>query len=187
MKLTKYAWLLLVSFFIFSCDPDDPDPINEEEVITRVTYQLTPVGGGAIVNLNFSDPDGDGGTAPVITGGTLAAGKTYTGKLTLLNEAANPDEDITTEIEEEGVDHQFFFSVSSGLDGAFELAYTDVDAKGNPIGLTTELTTVKAGSGTFRITLRHLPNKTASGVKNGDITNAGGETDIEVDFPVTVL
>ena len=187
MKLSKYTWLLLASFFVFSCDPDDPDPINEEEVITRVTYTLTPVGGGSTVSLVFSDPDGDGGTAPVITGGSLALGKTYTGVITLLNEAANPDEDITTEVQEEGEDHQFFFSVSTGLTDAFELAYTDADAKGNPIGLKTELTTVKAGTGTLRLTLRHLPNKTASGVKNGDITNAGGETDVEVDFPVTVL
>ena len=187
MKLSKYTWLLLASFFVFSCDPDDPDPINEEEVITRVTYTLTPVGGGSTVSLVFSDPDGDGGTAPVITGGSLALGKTYTGVITLLNEAANPDEDITTEVQEEGEDHQFFFSVSSGLTDAFELAYTDADAKGTPIGLKTELTTVKAGTGTLRLTLRHLPNKTASGVKNGDITNAGGETDVEVDFPVTVL
>lgn len=187
MKFTKYTWLLFASLFIFACNPDDPEPVNEEEVITRVTYTLTPQGGGSTVSLVFSDPDGDGGTAPVITGGNLVLGKTYTGVLTLLNEAANPDEDITTEIEEEGEDHQFFFSVSSGLTDAFELAYTDADAKGNPIGLTTELTTKKAGTGTFRVTLRHQPNKTASGVKNGDITNAGGETDVEVDFPVTVL
>jgi hypothetical protein len=188
MKLTKYSWLLLLSaFFVLSCDPDDPDPVNEEEVITRITYTLTPVGGGNTVVLTFNDADGDGGAAPVITGGNLALGKTYAGSISLLNEAVNPDVNVTAEVEEEGEDHQFFFSVSSGLDGAFELAYTDADTKGNPIGLTTELKTVKTGTGTFRITLRHLPNKTASGVKNGDITNAGGETDVEVDFPVTVL
>ncbi|HBK71516.1 MAG TPA: type 1 periplasmic binding fold superfamily protein, partial [Flavobacteriaceae bacterium] len=34
--------------------------------------------------------------------------------------------------------------------------------------------------------LRHEPNKSASGVSDGDITNAGGETDIEVIFNITV-
>ena len=36
------------------------------------------------------------------------------------------------------------------------------------------------------MTLRHEPAKDASGVAAGDITNAGGETDIEVTFDVTV-
>ena len=38
----------------------------------------------------------------------------------------------------------------------------------------------------YTITLRHEPAKTATGVSGGDITNAGGETDIEVVFDVTV-
>jgi hypothetical protein len=38
----------------------------------------------------------------------------------------------------------------------------------------------------LKITLRHEPNKKASGVVGGSITNAGGETDIEVSFDVEV-
>jgi hypothetical protein len=34
--------------------------------------------------------------------------------------------------------------------------------------------------------LRHEPNKDALNVASGEITNAGGETDIEVSFPVTI-
>jgi len=36
------------------------------------------------------------------------------------------------------------------------------------------------------ITLRHEPAKDATGVSDGDITNAGGETDISVNFPVEI-
>jgi len=62
-----------------------------------------------------------------------------------------------------------------------------MDADGNPIGLdfivTTDATT---GTEAFTITLRHEPSKDAAGVSAGDITNAGGETDVEVTFNVTV-
>jgi hypothetical protein len=48
----------------------------------------------------------------------------------------------------------------------------------NPIGLDFSFATWTAGgAGTLRITLRHLPNKSATGVASGDITNADGETD----------
>jgi len=52
--------------------------------------------------------------------------------------------------------------------------------------LANTLTTDAAGSGTITVILRHEPDKGASGVNDGDITNAGGETDIEVTFDVTV-
>ena len=64
--------------------------------------------------------------------------------------------------------------------------YTDADDNGNPIGILTTLTTGEVGSGNLRIVLRYGPNKNADGVFSGDITNAGGETDIEVVFPITI-
>ncbi|MEZ7887763.1 MAG: type 1 periplasmic binding fold superfamily protein, partial [Flavobacteriales bacterium] len=60
------------------------------------------------------------------------------------------------------------------------------DEEGNPIGLSTVLTTGEMGSGTITVTLRHEPNKDAAGVSSGDIANAGGETDIEVTFNVEI-
>ncbi|MEZ4987407.1 MAG: type 1 periplasmic binding fold superfamily protein [Saprospiraceae bacterium] len=180
--------LLLTALFIgvlyFSACEKDPEVPQEEELITTLTAVLTPVGGGTAVTLNFSDIDGDGGAAPVITGGTLAAGTTYTAAITLLNESESPAEDITEEIEMEDDEHQFFFAVSSGLNVA--IAYADQDADGNPVGLASTWVAGTAGSGNVTITLRHEPNKNATGVKDGDITNAGGETDIEVTFPVTI-
>ena len=50
----------------------------------------------------------------------------------------------------------------------------------------TTLTTGEAGTGTLSIILRHEPAKDASGVSDGQIANAGGETDIEVSFNITI-
>jgi len=181
--------LLLSSFTLMfsSCEkePEEPTKENEEEVITTLTFTLTPTNNASAptVTMQFQDLDGDGGNAPTITGGELADSTTYTGSLTLLNEAETPAEDITAEIREEDKEHQFFFQTDvNGL----SVAYTDQDPDGNPIGLSTTITTVQANSGNLTVTLKHEPNKSAAGVAGGDITNAGGETDIEVVFPVEV-
>ena len=52
---------------------------------------------------------------------------------------------------------------------------------GNPVGLSFILSTSDASSGALTFTLRHEPNKPNSG-----LDNAGGETDIEITFNVTV-
>ena len=119
----------------------------------------------------------------MITLDTLAANTTYMGTITLLNEQEDPAEDITEEVEEEALEHQFFFQTTvSGL----SVSYNDEDSEGNPIGLSTNVTTTNSGSGTLTITLRHQPDKSAANVSDGDITNAGGETDISVTFDVLV-
>jgi hypothetical protein len=97
----------------------------------------------------------------------------------LLNETESPAENVTEEIEEEDLDHQFFYTVGSGLDVAAE--YGDADSEGNPLGLSFILNTGVASSGGLTFTLRHEPNKPNTGLEN-----AGGETDIEVTFDVTV-
>lgn len=186
MNQYKLFFLLfaVMSFSFMACDDDDPIIVDDEELITTVTVTLTPQSGGNAVVLNFSDPDGDGGMDPVIDGGTLAANTTYTAAIVLLNESETPAENITEEIEEEDEDHQFFFATSGGLD--LTVAYADADANGNPIGLATTVTTGAASTGEFTVILRHEPMKDAQGVKDGDIANAGGETDIEVNFPVEI-
>jgi len=174
---------LALSFVMTSCEKDDPEVPNEEEVITTLNYTLTPDGGGDAVTLSFQDLDGDGGGEPTVTGGTLMANKTYSGELDLLNESEDPAESITEEIREEDDEHQFFFQ--STIDG-LSVAYNDMDDDGNPLGLSTTLTTGSAGSGNLTVILRHEPVKSGDNVSSGDITNAGGETDIEVTFAVEV-
>lgn len=180
-KFLMLSFLCVIAFS--ACEKNDPEIPNEEELITTFNYSLSPSDGGAVITLSFVDLDGDGGGAPTITGGTLAANQTYQGSIELLNASISPVEDITEEVEEEDEDHQFFFqSAVSGLN----IAYGDEDADGNPVGLSSTLTTGDAASGSITVTLRHEPNKSATGVSDGDITNAGGETDIEVTFPIEV-
>ena len=189
MKLNKLLILLIIGFVSFSsCKKDDPvTPVipNEEEVITTLTYTLTPAGGGTPVVLTFQDLDGDGGDAPTITDDAiLQANSTYNGSVGLLNETEDPAEDIGLEVLEESLEHQFFFQ--SSIQG-LTIAYADVDELGmNPLGLQSTLTTGGVGSGSITITLKHEPSKDAPGVSDGDISEAGGETDIEVTFPIDV-
>ncbi len=175
--------------FITSCEKDEPDdPIipNEQEVITTLNYTLTPESGTPII-LSFRDLDGDGGNEPIISDGTLASGMSYIGSMELLNELEDPAEDITLEVAEEELEHQFFYETSFPTElSDVNIAYNDLDEEGNPIGLSTVLTTGEMGSGTITVTLRHEPNTDAAGVSSGDIANAGGETDIEVTFNVEI-
>lgn len=183
MKNLKLTSLLLLTITFFSCSNDDSSaPINEEEVIT--TINVTLVNGSNTITLQSKDLDGDGPNAPVITvSDDLATNTTYLGSVKFLNELENPAEDITEEVEEEGVDHQLFYQLTNSL-GTF--SYADLDNNGKPIGLEFTLTTNNVGTGTLTITLRHQPNKSNPNVSNGDITNAGGNTDAEVSFPLTI-
>ena len=81
------------------------------------------------------------------------------------------------------MEHQFFFTATGAN---LTVGYADEDDNGNPLGLVTTLTTSDASSGTIQVVLRHEPDKSATGVQSGDITNAGGETDIEVTFDITL-
>jgi hypothetical protein len=186
-NLKLIALLVIPALFSTSCNNDDDNtttPVNEEEVITTVTTTLT--GGGQVITLTSRDLDGDGPNAPVVTvSGNLVAGTTYQGSTTFLNELENPAGDITVEVEEEGDEHQVFYQLPTAL-GTITYDATNVDADGNPIGLKFSLVTGSAGNGNLTVTLRHEPNKTASGVAGGDITNAGGSSDAVVTFPIIV-
>ena len=178
------AFLAISILLLSSCKKDDPVIPNEEELITTVTYKLTPQSGGDDVEFIFRDLDGEGGNAAIVINGTLQANTVYDGSLELLNETEAPAEDITEEIEEEDEEHQFFFSTSNGLN--LDIEYNDADGNNNPTGLASIATTGEASQGQLTIILRHEPEKSAAGVADGNITNAGGETDIEVTFDVTI-
>jgi hypothetical protein len=168
---------LVVALTVFqACNNDDPEPENEEELITTVTVTLEPVGGGTTVTLRFQDLDGDGGNPPTITGGTLQASTTYNAEIELLNETETPPEDITEEIEEEDDEHLFCFTPAVG-----DLTITITDSDGTyPVGLESDwVTGATTGDGTVQIVLKHQP-----GVKDG--TCGPGDTDIDVTFPVEI-
>lgn len=190
MKLMiKNFWmffsLLLAVSLITACDDDDPGPVNEEELITTVNVTFTnQANAGDVVQASFVDLDGPGGNAPVITNPSLAANANYDVRVEFLNESETPAEDITEEVVEEGEEHQVFMIVTGGLNVTY--SYGDQDASGNPIGVEGSITTGATSDGNLNLVLRHEPAKEAAGVSDGDITNAGGETDISVNFTVTI-
>ncbi len=184
MKNLKFlALFFTATLFLASCSSDDDnEPINEEEVITTLNVALT--GGSTPIALTFRQLDES--VAPTITvSGTLDPNTTYTGIITVLNELENPVDNITLEIEEEDDEHQFFYSAGGGINIS-NFTYLDFDGDGNPLGLRFSFDTGDASSGNLTITLRHEPNKDAAGVSDGQIANAGGETDIEVTFPLEI-
>ena len=183
MKTLKLL-LPVVGLFLFTaCNDDEATPPNEEEVITTLIMTFTPDGGGAAVAFTFQDLDGDGGNAPTTITAPLAANTTYNTTVTFLNETETPAEDITEEVKEEDEEHQVFY----GITGAnLTVAYADADADTNPVGVETVVTTGDASTGTLNVVLRHEPDKNAAGVSDGDITNAGGSSDIDVTFDVDI-
>tara|TARA_B110001452_G_scaffold259466_1_gene255857 strand:- start:640 stop:1194 length:555 start_codon:yes stop_codon:yes gene_type:complete len=183
MKTMKFlSTTIFASALIFSCSSDDdstPEPVLEEEVITTMTITLT-ADGQADVILQTQDLDGDGPDLPVVTvSGDLSENTMYSGSIVLLNETEDPAENITEEIEEEALEHQFFYTIGNGLNA--ETDYNDADSDGNPIGLDFVLSTNSVSSGSITFTLRHEPTKPNMGIED-----AGGETDIEATFDIAI-
>jgi len=183
MNTRKFLSMLAIAgLFTYSCSDDDPAPVVEEEVITTLKIVLTPTTTGPEVTLQTQDLDVDGPNPPVITvSGNLAANTSYTGVVSVLNETEDPAEDITGEIEvDEADEHQLFYITGGGLDITTE--YTNFDANNNPVGTKFNLVTAATSSGILTVTLRHEPTKPNDGTLDG----AGGETDIEAAFEITV-
>ncbi len=184
-KFLRFPAVLLAGLFLLSACGNDEDPVaeNQEELITTVRLTFTPAGGGSPVIATWQDQDGDGGSPPTVSPVTLAGNTTYTLAVTLADDSRSPSMDITEEVEEEAEEHQLFFRTTiTGM----TIAYNDKDGNNQPLGLVNTVTTPTAGSGTLTVILRHEPNKTATGVANGDPTNAGGETDIETTPPFSI-
>ena len=194
MKTTKCIALALIAIInLTACSSDDdatPEVINEEEVITTITVTLVPQT-GETVTLSSRDLDGDGPNPPVINiSGSLQAGILYEGSIELLNETVSPAEIVNEEIEEEADAHQFFYQVSTGLNAT--ITYTDTEneylsnGSQNPVGINFQLQAGDASTGILSVTLRHQPSKDAAGVSDGDIANAGGESDVAQSFEVEI-
>ncbi|WP_242926125.1 hypothetical protein [Pontibacter vulgaris] len=177
----QYLALFLMGSFAIATsacgDDDNPNPIEENEQITTVELSMVPTKGNN-VTATWKDTDGAGGQAPTITSIVLKPNITYTGTVKLLDESKTPAADLTTEIKNEGVDHELFFNVTGAN---VTITKTDKDTNGRTIGLefTAQTTTTGTTPGTLQVVLKHQP-----GIKNGN--QATGETDIEVTFPISV-
>ncbi len=178
---TQYAlkifFTLLASTVIYSCSKgdDDPEEVNEQEVINRVSIVLSEGSNSQTVTWN------EGSTPPAIT---LDVDKTYTASIYFYDASDPTDvEDITEEVIEEVDEHYCLWEIAGLSDFLITSAPTDyAGSDGIPINLVTEWATGGAESGNIKVTLIHEPaNKTGT-----TRSSIGGETDIELTFPTTV-
>lgn len=184
IKQSVYLGMFLLSIFVFtSCNEEDPEVVNEDEVITTVIITLNT--DSQSILLKSIDLDGYGPIDPVVTvSGPLTKNTVYTGTVSFLNELVSPAVNISEEIFNEAEQHQVFYQAPASF-GNF--VYNDTDANDKPLGLLFTFTTGSiAITGNMTLTLRHEPNKNNSGVSSGSILNAGGATDAEVVFPILI-
>lgn len=178
-SLFLLSYLLITQLLYTSCKKNNKDVDEEEqELITTLKLQFTNMATPDFVqSYNFKDLDGAGGSTPTIDTIRLDAITVYNMVVKVLDESKNPVVDITSEIEEEKNDHQFFYTF--GASSSLSSSYHDVDANGLPVGLMMQCSTQNPTATTLTVTLKHQP-----GTKNNSINT--GETDIAVTFPVIV-
>ena len=201
LRFLSAALVLTFAAILSGCKDDDPKKESTPELITKATLTFTPTGGGTTVVVTATDPDGEGVQDIAVNGPiNLATNKTYTLTIALINELAAstaPEYNITNEVEEEGIQHQFFFAWTNdvysdptgngNIDNRSDpVNYTggsnSKDVNNRPLGLTTTWTSaVNAASGTFRGLLKHQPD-----LKSDTSDSNTGETDLDITFTINI-
>src|SRR5690606_13005404 len=186
MKTIKFLALLFVAAMALnSCsdDDDNPEVVNEEEVITDVAVTITG-DTGTSKTYTYTDPQyrPEGYVDPKIE---LASGKTYTAEMNFYNNS-NPDdpEVITEEIREEKDDHFLQFAFEGANVTVARVDDDTIDSNGIKIGLRTNWTAGAASEGSVTVTLIHQPETKDTTDPNGSHT--GGETDAQVSFALII-
>ena len=105
---------------ITSCnnDDDNPDPVNEVELITNVTLTFTnTANAGDVVIMSNVAPDGQEGAFTNTVNGTFTAGQSYSLDLEITNESdpADIDDVLNDDIIPEGDEHFFKYNNTLGL------------------------------------------------------------------------
>lgn len=196
-KILSVAIILVSIGFLYGCKSDDPQKEDTPELITKATLTFTPIGGGTPVVVSATDPDGDGVQDIAVDGDIdLSIDTDYTLTIMLINELAAPTDpgyNISAEVEEEGAEHLFFFGWTNNVffnptgngnidNRADGINYNDSDENGLPIGLSTNWSSsVNAASGKFRVMLKHQPD-----LKSATSTSSDGETDLDIEFVISV-
>ena len=168
--ISKIALLSLLLIFSYCSKSDDPVEINEVETFTRVVLKV----GGEVYEYNVGSP------APEIK---LTLDTAYKTSIEFYD-ASDPiaPENMTLEVIEEADEHFIFYEVS-GVGLEITSASDDIiGAESKGINLNTDWSTLNSGSGNLRVSLIHEPTS-VSGTTRASL---GGETDIEVDWPIVV-
>ena len=182
MKNVKLILSVFALLLMLSCGGEEEVVTPEKKVITTVVLELTNFA-TEVASFTYRDLDGVGGNDPVVTPVELPINSLSFGQLTFLNEAVNPPININEEIDADKEGHQLFY-IRNGVD--LIVAYADGDGNNDPIGLSIVMRSGSAGSGNLIISLFSGVDKLAEGVREGNAANAGGQTDIQVTFPVTI-
>ena len=179
---------LCLFVLIFACSKDDPDPMHEEEVITRVTLEVSKVGSSNPTTYTFEveghdhDHDEHEGEHTEIE---LEANSSYNVSISFYNDS-DPDnvENITSQIIEEKDEHQIFYEITDELSGfSIASASNDTnDSNGNPLFIKSTWTTTAETSGEVVGYLIHEPTSKTGNTR----TDFGGSTDVEIEFEVHV-
>jgi hypothetical protein len=169
---------------VAACGESSTAPGGEQEVISRVTLTLSPVGFTAPVQTVFiDDPDGAGPQSPSAQVGTLSLvrGSSYTGIVKFENRLVNPPEDITEEVEEESNEHRVIYTVTGA---GLVISTTDVDEQGRPLGIRFNAAAgTTAGNGAVRVVLCHY----GESPKPATATSCTVDTDIDVAFNFSII
>lgn len=195
-SLLNGALIALLLFSFSSCKSEEPVQENDQELITDVTLNFQELDSdsnpiGLLLSFEAKDPEGieTGQTLEVETV-KLKRNKKYLLSIEVHNSLAN--EDITEEILEDADEHQFFFLGSAFTGSNPPLTYAYNDADGVLLGLKGIVTTAAepiTNNAELRLILRHALDKNYPGIENPSFENytkAGGETDLEIPFPVVI-
>jgi hypothetical protein len=186
--MMRKNWMTIVlagmATLLMQCkSASDVEPDDENELITTVQLEFTPVGSSTTRTFIYRDIDGDGGNPPTkFDTVALTPNTTYTLAVKLLDESKNPAEDISEEVQEEADEHLFVFTPTPST--LLTYTYGDKDSRNLPIGLTGTARTGTAGTGTLQVQLRHQPSINGTVVKDG--TPGPGSDDVNLKFNLRV-
>lgn len=190
MKTTKlFIMAIFCLTFITSCnnDDDNPEPVNEVELITNVTLTFTNTSNAAdVVIMSNVAPDGQEGAFTNTVNGTFTAGQSYSLDLEITNESdpADIDDVLNDDIIPEGDEHFFKYNNTLGLGMIRDVASAD-GAHDSNLGDKTTWTTGAAGTGNLQIILVHQPETANDSNQFGSTT--GGEEDFNITFQGVVV
>ncbi|MEZ4919017.1 MAG: hypothetical protein R2792_07890 [Saprospiraceae bacterium] len=167
---------LVVLALVFSNCKKSTD--TQTELITDVELRFTHAS-GFDQTFTWSDPDGDGGNAPVIDDIVLPVSlDSLHCSIQIWDRSKTPAVNITEEILQEADDHLFVFNID--LNANVLIVYADADTQGNSLGLKTNWITPQAGTTTLRLVLYHEPTN------KSNFLDPGGEVDVDVSFPLII-
>ena len=170
-----FASLPIISLFN-ACSKEDPEIVEEQELITTVVLTLTS-NGAPDQSVRWTLESAD---TPTIS---LQVNQEYKVAISFLDESDPQDiEDITEEVREEADEHQVFYEFSDVNVSYITGEGDTIDEDNNPVNVNTLWTVTDSGSGSVTAYLIHEPISKISSTRDG----FGGETDVQVSFPIVI-